>query len=139
MALVYFHPGALVRLCMPSAGSGLAAALWDGADTVVTSRLADLEVRSVLAGGLRMGKLDEAGHNRARERWLRLWQGLWTVELGDELTQQAAVLAEHHPLRATDAVHLASALLLASPDLAVLGWDPPFCEAARAEGLHVLP
>lgn len=139
MALVYFHPGALVRLCMPAAGSGVAAALWDGADSVVTSRLADLEVRAVLAGGLRIGKLDDAGYERARERWGRLWRGLWTVELGDQLTRRAAELAERHPLRATDAVHLASALVLASPDLAVLSWDGQFTDAARAEGLHVLP
>lgn len=139
MALVYFHPGALVRLCMPAPGSGVAAALWDGADTVVTSRLADLEVRAVLAGGLRIGKLDGAGHERARERWGRLWRGLWTVELANALTEHAADLAERHPLRATDAVHLASALVLASPDLAVLSWDGQFTDAARAEGLRVLP
>ncbi|MGV8967441.1 MAG: type II toxin-antitoxin system VapC family toxin [Cellulomonas sp.] len=139
MALVYFHPGALVRLCMPAAGSDVAAALWDGADTVVTSRLADLEVRTVLAGGLRMGKLDELAFQRAHRRWARLWRGLWTVELGDELMDRAAELAEHHPLRATDTVHLASALVLRSPDLAVLSWDAPFTEAARVEGLLVVP
>lgn len=139
MALVYFHPGALVRLCTPAPGSRVAAALWDGADTVVTSRLADLEVRAVLAGGLRMGKFDDAAHERARARWGRLWLGLWTVELGDDLTARAAELAELHPLRATDAVHLASAMTLESPDLAVLSWDGPFTDAARAEGLRVLP
>ena len=118
MALVYFHPGALVRLCVPSAGSPVAAALWDGADTVVTSRLADIEVRAVLAGALHIGKLDDVGHDRARARWGKLWLGLWTV---------------------TDAVHLASALVLESLDLSVLSWDDAFSAAARAEGLHVLP
>jgi len=139
MALVYFHPGALVRLCMPAAGSDVAAALWDGADTVATSRLADLEVRTVLAGGLRIGKIDDVAHERAYRRWARLWRGLWTVELGDELMDHAAELAAAHPLRATDTVHLASALALRSPDLAVLSWDAPFTEAARAEGLLVVP
>jgi len=139
MALIYFHPGALVRLCMPAAGSGVAVALWEGADTVVTSRLADLEVRAVLAGGQRIGKIDVAAHDRARRQWERLWRGLWTVAVGDELMAHASGLAERYPLRTTDAVHLASALLLASPDLSVLSWDDPFTAAARAEGLHVLP
>jgi predicted nucleic acid-binding protein len=139
VALVYFHPGALVRLCVPAAGSRVAAALWDGADTVVTSRLADLEVRAVLSGALRIGKLDDAAHDRARARWAQLWLGVWTVQLGDQLTARAAELAELHPLRATDAVHLASAMVLDSPDLSVLSWDDPFTGAARAEGLHVLP
>ncbi|QTE29213.1 type II toxin-antitoxin system VapC family toxin [Pengzhenrongella sicca] len=139
MALVYFHPGALVRLCTPAAGSRIAAALWDGADTVVTSRLADLEVRAVLAGGSRIGKIDDPAHDRAKARWARLWLGLWTVELGDQLIARAAELAELHPLRVTDAVHLASALVLESPDLSVLSWDAPFSDAARAEGLRVLP
>jgi uncharacterized protein len=139
MALVYFHPGALVRLCMPTTSSALAVALWDGADAVVTSRLADLEVRAVLAGGLRIGKLDDVDHQRAGERWGRLWRGMWTVELGTQLMDHAAELAGRHPLRATDAVHLASALVLASTDLAVLCWDAQFGDAARAEGLRVLP
>ncbi|NMR18721.1 type II toxin-antitoxin system VapC family toxin [Cellulomonas fimi] len=139
MALVYLHPGALVRLCMPAAGAGIAAAMWDGADTVATSRLADVEVRAVLAGGLRMGRLDDAAHTRACERWERLWRGVWTVELRSEVTERAAELVGLHPLRASDAVHLASALVLSSPDLAVLSWDTPFTEAARAEGLRVVP
>ncbi len=51
VALVYFDASALVKLCVPEAGSALASRLWNRADVVVTSRLADVEVRAALAAG----------------------------------------------------------------------------------------
>ena len=61
MAIVYLDTSALVKLVVDEPGSALAAALWDGADLVVTSRLADAEVRAVLAGGRRAGRLEDDG------------------------------------------------------------------------------
>ena len=54
-------------------------------------------------------------------------------------TTAAATLVEKHPLRAADALHLASALELRSPDLVVAVWDEHLAAAARAEGLRVVP
>jgi len=138
VAHVYFHPGALVHLCTGSAGAALAGALWDGADLAATSQVSDLEVRTVLAGGLRLGKLSEEAHVEALGRWERLRGGMWTVSLAPEVTERAARLAERHTLRPTDAIHLASAQLLQTPGLLVLGWGEQFVAAARAEGCTVL-
>ena len=49
MAIVYFHSSAFVKLVVEEAGTELAAALWDGCDAAVSSRLAYPEVRSALA------------------------------------------------------------------------------------------
>ncbi len=136
MAIVYLDTSALVKLVVEEPGSALAAALWDGADLVVTSRLADTEVRAVLASGRRAGRL-EGGH--ATAEWDRLWPGLHVLELGESVTTAAARLIEQHPLRAADALHLASALELRSPDLVVAVWDEHLAAAARAEGLRVVP
>jgi glutamate formiminotransferase len=46
-------------------------------------------------------------------------------------------LAERHALRAYDAVHLASALALADPDVVVATWDQNLRAAAAAEGFTV--
>lgn len=71
--------------------------------------------------------------------WERLWPGLHVIELQDVVTAGAATLVGTHPLRAADALHLASALVLRSPDLVVAAWDEHLAAAARAEGLRVLP
>ncbi|WP_029290847.1 type II toxin-antitoxin system VapC family toxin [Cellulomonas sp. HZM] len=139
MAVAYLDTSALVKLCVREPGSELVGALWDGADLVATSRLADAEVRAVLAAGRRAGRLDDATARDALRRWERLWPGLHVVELQDVITASAATLVGMHPLRAADAVHLASALQLRSPDLLVAAWDEHLAAAARAEGLRVLP
>lgn len=138
MAHVYFHPGALVYLCTATSGSDLAAELWDGAYLVASSQIADLEVRTVLAGGLRLGKLERAKFEAASERWTAMRRGMWHVGLTPGITDAAAELAATHALRPTDAIHLASAKLLADPKLVVLGWGEQFVAAARAEGCTVL-
>ncbi|WP_421743134.1 type II toxin-antitoxin system VapC family toxin [Cellulomonas sp.] len=139
MAIVYLDTSALVKLCVAEPGSALVAALWDGADLVVTSRLADAEVRAVLAGGRRAGRLDGEAAAQALAAWERLWPALHVLELRDVVTAAAAVLVGRHPLRAADALHLASALQLRSPDLVVAAWDDHLVAAARAEGLLVVP
>ena len=137
MAVVYLDTSALVKLVVDEPGSELAAALWDGADLVVTSRLADAEVRAVLAGGRRAGRLEDGG--AATAEWDRLWPGLHVLELVPSVTAAAASLVDRHSLRAADALHLASALELRSPDLVVAVWDEHLAAAARAEGLRVVP
>lgn len=137
MAIVYLDTSALVKLVVDEPGSALVAALWDGADLVVTSRLADAEVRAVLAGGRRAGRLVDDG--QATDDWDRLRPGLHVLELGESVTAAAAALVDAHPLRAADALHLASALELRSPDLVVAVWDEHLATAARAEGLRVVP
>ncbi len=138
MAHVYFHPGALVYLSTATSGTDLAAELWDGAYLVASSQIADLEVRTVLAGGLRLGKLEQSAYEAASARWDAMRRGMWRVDLSVQVTERAARLAEVHSLRPTDAIHLASAQLLEDPGLVVLGWGEQFVAAARAEGCTVL-
>lgn len=49
MAIVYFDSSAFLKLLIEQDGSDLAAALWDGCDVAVSSRLAYPEVRAALA------------------------------------------------------------------------------------------
>jgi len=139
VALAYLDTSALVKLCVAEPGTDLVAAVWDGADLVATSRLADAEVRAVLASGRRAGVLDDDDARTATAAWQRLRLGLRLVETVPALLDEAARLVDVHPLRAADAVHLASALALRSPDLLVVAWDEHLAAAARAEGLTVLP
>lgn len=137
MALVYLDTTALAKLCLPEPGSALAAALWDGADVVATSRFADAELRGAVAEAFRSGALPRA--RAALEEWDRLWPGLYVVEPAAVVLDEAASLVVRHPLGATAAVHLASALALRAPDLVVATWDGALAAAARVEGLAVVP
>jgi len=139
MALVYFDASALVKLCAAEQGSRLAAALWNGADLAASSRIVDAEVRAALAAGERAGLLGPASAAEAKARWERLHRGLYLVEVSPAVTERAAVLIEDHALRGGDALHLASALLLSSPELVLAAWDSHLADAARGEGIRVVP
>lgn len=65
MAIVYFESSAFVKLLAEEEGSDLAAALWDGCDAAVSSRLAYPEVRAALAAAERAGRLDSTRRHRA--------------------------------------------------------------------------
>ncbi|BDZ42568.1 ribonuclease VapC49 [Paraoerskovia sediminicola] len=141
MALVYLDASALVHLCVPGSGSRLAAALWNRADVVSTSRIADLEVRAALAAGLRSGALDPETHASAVTTWTGLWPAVHVVEATAEVAAVAADLVVRSPvaLRAGDALHVASALAVRHDDTVVAAWDEQVAGAARAEGLVVVP
>lgn len=139
MALVYFDTSALVKLCVLETGSPLAVALWRRADAVVTSRIADAEVRSVLGAAERMGRLDAAPAGQARDRWDELWPSLATVEVTPGISELSGDLVDRRPLRAGDAIHLASAMQLTDVDMVFAAWDTRLVAAATAEGLTVVP
>jgi predicted nucleic acid-binding protein len=139
VAIVYFDTSALVKLCVLETGTPLAVALWEGGDALLTSRIADVEVRAVLAAAERIGRIDAAPASLARERWDELWPGLGKIEVTPQIADAAGALADRRPLRAADAVHLASALLVREVDVLFAAWDRRLADAARAEGLLVLP
>ncbi|WP_426309621.1 type II toxin-antitoxin system VapC family toxin [Cellulosimicrobium sp. E-16] len=139
MALVYFDASALVKLCVPEAGSALASRLWNRADVVVTSRLADVEVRAALAAGERGGVLDAAGHARAVGTWDVLRPALHVVEVSGAVAERASALVATGAMRSNDAVHVASALAVGHGDTIVAAWDPHVVSVARSVGLRVVP
>ena len=69
MTVGYFDSSALVKLVIEEPGSDDAAALWDVADVLVSSRVAHPEVRAALAAAHRAGRLDDRGHRRAKRLW----------------------------------------------------------------------
>jgi predicted nucleic acid-binding protein len=139
VSIVYFDTSALVKLCVLETGTPLAVALWEGGDALLTSRMADVEVRAVLAAAERIGRIDAAPAALARERWDELWPGLAKIEVTPTVADAAGAIADRRPLRAADAVHLASALLVREVDVLFAAWDRRLADAARAEGLLVLP
>jgi uncharacterized protein len=139
VTVAYFDSSALVKLVIDEPGSDDAALLWDGADAVVTSRVAHPEVRAALAAAHRDGRIDEEGHRVAKTEWEAFQQALRLVELTSQLEADAGDLAERHALSGLDAIHLASALTLTGLSIIVATWDARLLHAAQSAGLTSLP
>ncbi len=135
----YFDSSALVKLVIEEEGSNEAAALWDGADAVLSSRVGYPEVRAALAAAHRDRRLAEDQLQRARDVWEDYWRALRLVELTEEVAQRAGDLTEEHALSGADAIHLASAELFAAHGPVVATWDSRLHAAVSALGLSVLP
>lgn len=139
MALIYFDSSALVRLLVQEEGSDLAAQLWDGCDAALASRLAYPEVCAALAAAGRNHDLSRDDLDVAEQAWEQYWAAVRPVELTAAVQRQAGQLARTHALRGADAVHLASVLAVADPDLVLAAWDRRLHAGAATAGLPVAP
>lgn len=139
MPIVYFDASALVKLVVDEQGSELAAALWDGCDAALSSRLAYPEVCGALAAAERNHQLTTDLHEVARTLWDRYWNAMRPIEITDRIARRAGELAREHALRGSDAVHLASALVLDVDDLVVAAWDRRMRAGAVAAAMSVAP
>jgi hypothetical protein len=139
VAIVYFDSSAFVKLLIEEDGSDLAARLWDGCDTAVSSRLAYPEVRGALAAARRNGQLSPRALASTEATWEEFWAATRAVELTEAVGRQAGSLARDHGLRGADAVHLASSLAIGDPNIVVAAWDARLRDGALAARLRVAP
>lgn len=139
MAIVYFDSSAFVKLVVEEEGSELAAALWDGCDAAVSSRLAYPEVRAALAAAGRADRLNPADQRRAEAAWEDYWASTRPVELTEPVTAHAGRLAGQHALRGADAVHLASLLAVDDPETVFAVWDQRLRAGALTAGVRLAP
>lgn len=118
------------------------------ASNVVVSGLARVEIPAALWRKHRLGELDADEASALVEEFEWDWHGgpdaeqrFAVVAVTDEILDEAARSVARHPLRALDAVQLASALAAraADPELATFAcFDESLADAARAEGLRIL-
>lgn len=139
MTIVYFDSSAFVKLVVEEDGSDLAAALWDGCDAAVSSRLAYPEVRAALAAAGRARRLGRADQGRAEAAWEDYWAATRAVELTEPVSAHAGDLASRHSLRGADAVHLASVLALGADAALFAVWDQRLRAGAQAVGVQLAP
>jgi predicted nucleic acid-binding protein len=137
----YLDASALVKRYVRENGSLLVRRLVT-AGPVATSRLSEVEVASALVRRAR----ELAFSTRERDRALTMlaadFDALPVVELVPEVTAIARALLLRRVLRASDAIQLASCLLLQRElQVAVrfVVFDDRLREAARTEGLSLLP
>ena len=132
---------ALVKRYLREAGSDRVRH-WLASGTPATSRLTEVEIASALMRRWREGSFGAAARDRALAALAADLEALTIVEVAPPVTGRARALLERHPLRAGDALQLASCLLLRDSTgggVAFAAFDDRLCQAARAEGLRLLP
>lgn len=136
----YLDTSALVKLLIrDEEGADLVGSILDASDIAVTSRIAYPEARAALAAANRAGRVGGREHGRAKRELARAFGSLAIVELHPRLAEAAGDVAERFDLRAYDAVHLASALVVDDGSTVVVTWDRALATAASAAGLDVAP
>lgn len=133
----YFDTSAAVKLIIAEPGSVAAVDVWQAADRVTSSVLLYPEARAALKRARRERRLTESDLRAAVADLGGLWHRVNRVGVSARLAMRAGALAHVHDLRGYDAVHLASAEVVAAPDLVFVGADDALCDAAGRIGLAV--
>ena len=137
----FFDASAVVKRYVDESGSAHVRRLLVPGEVIV-SRLSEVEVGSSINRRMREGALSAEQRDRVLAALiddLATWQ---VVELTPEITSTALRLLRTHPLRAADAVQLASALFvdanLPGPLTEFVAFDRRLIDAALREGLTVV-
>lgn len=106
-----------------------------------TSRLSYVECGAAVARARREGRVESRPFAEMLLMLDETWQGVTVVEVDDDIAHAAVAIARDHPVRASDAIHLASALAVAPAVGAITFacFDRRLWEAAGALGMHRLP
>ena len=101
---------------------------------LVVEVIAYAECRSAIARGAKAGRIDAAAAVRSLDQ---VWGAVQTLDVDLRLSTRAGELASRHLLRGMDALHLATAIEIAAPELPVAfaTFDRALAHAARAERL----
>ena len=147
MAEYYADSSVLVKRHIPEAGTIWFRAIADPASSnlIITARISVVEVYSALNRRVREGTLDPNAYTTLAADFDSVCTAEYRlIELGSIVAGRACGLLGQHPLRAYDAVQLATALsandlLLASglQALTFLSADTRLLSAAQAEGMAV--
>jgi predicted nucleic acid-binding protein len=145
MAIYYLDSSALVKRYLWEPGSRWLRVLLEqpGQDSFASIGLIAVEVICALTRAERDGRIGRAKRDKVSKLFLAEAEDLFdTTPVSANILQNANELALRHPLRAYDAVHLATALQLAErlmwsglPAPIFVSADANLLAAARAEGL----
>lgn len=136
---VLLDASAFVKLVIDEEGTDDVAAIADST-RIAASRLTYPEVRGAIARARWQGKVTSAQASVSRAILDDRWTMTSIVELDTHIARAAGrLLDDAAGLRASDAVHLASAITLADELESFATWDRRLHAAARSLGIPVFP
>jgi predicted nucleic acid-binding protein len=135
--ILYADSSCLVKLYLSEDGSAEMRQVSFAADEVACTRVGYAETRVALARALRDKRMTESEFRSARRKFELEWPDLAVVEVSKDIVRLAADLGDQYPIRAFDAVHLASAIEIrsqpAGPEVSFASADRRLRGAAVAE------
>jgi predicted nucleic acid-binding protein len=136
--IAYLDASAVTKLFLDEVGSPQMRELWYSDVPASTSELTIVELVCTLAAASRAGRLEvEPGPSVLDGTFVREHVVLLAADTA--VVRAAAAVGAENGLRALDAIHVASALLLEDADPTLVSWDEKQRHAAAAEGLLVYP
>ena len=139
--ILYVDTSALLKVYVDEEGSALVRERVGQAVGLATSAITYVEAHSALARRRHAGDLSPNDYRKAVWELSEGWERYHRLAVGDAVLGEAARLAKAHLLRACDAIHLGSAVLLRSrlqADVTLASWDDELDAAAAREGLQLL-
>jgi predicted nucleic acid-binding protein len=129
----YVDSSALLKRYVREVDSAYAVDILNSDQVLVTSWITIVEVRRNLARLLSGRPL-----RTARQAFEADADAMALVAAGEEVCRRAAAIGEEYGVRSLDAIHLASAQILAIPNLTFVTWDLRQAQTARTLGMYVL-
>ncbi|RMH36224.1 MAG: PIN domain-containing protein [Nitrospirae bacterium] len=139
--MIYFDTSALIKLFVKEKGSEGALRLAQGQFPPVTAAIAYAEVYSGFNRRKREGYISDKQYRALSKQFEEYWATYVRIELTSDVLVLARILLERHPLRALDAMHLASAMSFQrgmQENLHFVAADNRLLDAASAEHLSPL-
>ena len=139
--MIYLDTSALIKRFVEETGSAEVEKLILEQAPASTATLAYVEVYSGLSRKRRDDELTGSQFDEIRAQFEDDWPSYVRVHLRDDVLHLARDLVRRHPLRALDAVHVASALQLQSlldAQVTFVAADRRVLDAARAEGMDII-
>ena len=143
-AVFYFDTSALVKRYIPEKGMEWVRTC-TGTEKVIFAEIGIVEVAAALSKRTRMGDLDKAIYEDLLETFLQDVDEKYQLLTAARDTFNLAIdLTKRHPLRAYDAVQLATALQMAKAleveelSLTFVSADDQLCTAAEQEDLAIV-
>ncbi|MFN3467858.1 MAG: type II toxin-antitoxin system VapC family toxin [Candidatus Brocadiales bacterium] len=136
----YMDSCALVKAYALEEGSEGVIEILNTEEDIFLSKVAFAEILSSLRRKNFNGELKDKGFQGRRRHFEEDWRSFYVIELSDDVLSVLKSRVIKHPLRALDAIHLASAiwagsLLETRPTLVCA--DASLNEAAKSEGFKV--
>lgn len=140
LVIDYFDASALVKRYVEEPESDrVRSLLADG--MISTSRITAIEIASALARRCRDGDFPEDERDRALAELRRDLRALYMIEVTVAVSRRSVALLRRHPLRAADALHIASCIELREHlkiPVRLVAYDRRMIAAARAEDLEIM-
>ena len=136
--VLYLDTSVLVKLYVEEDGSLEFKAIVTSSRVAATSLISYAEARAAFARRFREKAFTPREYRRLTDSFEEDWGNYLRIRASEGLVKRAGNLAERHGLRGLDAIHLASALLLAeelSSAVLFASSDQKLQEASRRERL----